>query len=221
MEGPPGPQGPIGEQGINGPQGPQGVPGVLGPIGPQGVTGLNGRQGLLGFPLPSVPVKVQMLVASTAQPHFPGDSIVVNFSQYYPPLSGTDSTTIAGMSVDFVEAVDPGLPDVTDIALPSGTYLIEGATTFPKDVFDGLTITAAVLELVAGDGSNRVILQGNVVGGTVTTGRTSTFSGVYTVGGSVEILRLQYGIQFTNAGEVSFPFVTTNGIASFVTFLKV
>lgn len=212
MEGPIGPKGPTGAQGIDGPRGVQGVPGPQGPTGVQGFTGPAGRQGFMGFPRSSVPVAVQIFTASSTvevpEPEVGETSldITVILNGGRPPLDASGgSTTISGMSMD-----TSGV-----ITVPTGRYLIEGATTFPKDDISDAYLRFAKTNLDS-------ILQGNIVNVfDQTLGSTSVFSGFHAfTSNTTAVLRYQGEIPEDSQG-FTVPFLSEDSIASFVTFVKI
>lgn len=225
MEGPVGPAGPAGDAGRTGPQGPQGVPGPRGTTGPQGETGPNGAQGLLGFPNPSVPVKVQVFTSTTTTNNADGNDVQIScvVNAAYPPLNGSgQSTTISGMSCNTSETSD-------QITVPAGTYLVEGAITFPDTFVETPTpfqqLMSGRIQLRYTNGT--VILNGNVVqdrsATPQTVGMTSVMSGCVDLKNTAT---LKFGFLYSfikapSAPPATLPLVVSGCPTVFVTFVKV
>lgn len=225
MEGVPGPQGPTGEKGRNGPQGKQGVPGPQGVVGPTGAIGNDGPQGLLGFPMPGVPLKVQILTSTAeivTQVLTPGGNGGGTFfpkldSTYYPPLGqGANSTKLSTSIIGMVLS-----NSLDEITLPTGHYLIEAATTFPTTNINSAKIMLEVFSSTNASNEPDQTFTGNVAGVGSTNGRTSTFSVFLHVANNPYRVKLRYDIGIPGDTIVTIPLVANGGIASFVTFIKV
>jgi hypothetical protein len=213
MQGPQGPIGPEGPTGITGPAGRQGSVGVRGATGEEGLTGPQGIQGLLGFPRPSVPVKVQMFTGSstvTIREDIRIVAAIAPLSTAYPSLDGSgNSSSIVGMSLN-----------TNTITIPTGRYLVEAACTFPSVGDYGLQ--EGFLSIDSTTGTR--ILSGNRIGSSIsnTLGFTSYMSGFVEFNSSTSV-NVNYNVQ--RAGTPGFlgttPFVNGDSIAVFVTFLKI
>lgn len=214
MEGLPGPQGITGPTGIVGPTGIQGVQGQQGILGITGTRGPTGVQGLLGLPRPSVPVGIQM---------FAGDStvevqsvnpvgVIAPITISYPSLTPTTnlSTTIPNMSMSF-----------NTITVPAGTYLVEGACTFPDTgINSGRIELATDYSPPSGNtpASYTPFMSGNVI--TSGSGMTSSFSGLHTFQGTT-LVSVMYSVATGSSLSITCPFLYSGSKSFFVTFVKV
>lgn len=151
MEGPIGPRGPQGPTGLLGVQGKQGTVGSIGPQGNTGTTGPQGYQGLRGLPGQCTnPVKIQIFTTNDviAEASTSADLPCI-LSTGIPSLSGINSTTISGLSLNASTGV---------ITFPAGNFYVEAATSFPFSV----NISSGSLNMVRN--GETTVLYGSSIG---------------------------------------------------------
>lgn len=214
MEGLPGPQGITGPTGIVGPTGIQGKQGFQGVLGITGTRGPTGIQGLLGLPRPSVPVRIQM---------FAGDDTVQ--VQSVIPVGVRAPITLSYPSLTLTTNLSTTIPNMSmssnTITVPGGTYLIEGACTFPDTGINSGRIELATDYSPPSSGipaSYTPFMSGNEV--TSGNGMTSTFSGLHTFQATT-LVSVMYSVATGSSLSITCPFLYNGSKSFFVTFVKV